>query len=325
MKYSALIIGLGNIGLQYDKDQFEDLSSVLSHTKALYYSNDFDIIAGIDIDERKRDLFYKLTGSKTFSSLNNIEKEISEVDLVVISSPTETHLKIIKQVITYIKPKIILCEKPLSYNLKDSKKIIEICKKNKVELLINFPRRVEKSIVEIKKIISKNKYFKGTVYYSNGLINNAIHFIDIITFLFGEYKKMELLNINKKYNERDDYDVDFKICFNKGEIYFISWPEKFYSNYKMEIYTDSNRISYDNNGSNSFLNNVVEDPNYSNHNYISKINIDIDNNLNVSILSVYEEVLNLLNGEIGRHELSNTKQMENVHKIIHELKTKINE
>jgi len=69
----------------------------------------------------------------------------------------------------------------------------------------------------------------------------------------------------------------------------------------------------------------VEDPNYSNHNYISKINIDIDNNLNVSILSVYEEALNLLNGEIGRHELSNTKQMEDVHKIIHELKTKINE
>jgi len=323
MKYKVIIIGLGNIGLLYDKDEFNDKSKFLTHTKTIYHSESFQLIGGVDIDYSKRKIFNELTNLNAYESIKHIKKDINDVDIVVLSSSTDSHLNVLEEIINSYNPKVLLCEKPLSYNMSDSIKIIELCKKQKIELFINFPRRVEASVKAMKRMIKKSEYFKGTVWYSNGTINNGIHFIDIISYLFGAYKDLELLSLNHTYQDREDFDSDFKISFKNGEIYFFSWPEKLYSNYKIEIFSEKKRLIYDNNGYITRLNKVVRDPNFKGYKYISTKDEVIKNTINTSMVAVYEDILHFLNGEQNKCILNNIEQIRNIHNIINQLKLKI--
>ena len=324
MKFKALLIGLGNVGMLYDKDNFKNQSICLSHTKALHYSQKFDLIGGIDLNKNNRDIFAKLTKIKPYDSLKSFQSHNKYVDLIIVATPTATHFQIIDKIIHNIKPKAILCEKPLSYSLEESNEIINICKKHKVELFINFPRRVETSISVVKKLIGKLSYFKGVVWYSNGAINNGIHFIDLITFLVGTSKKIDLISLNHKYKERDDFDADFKITYDKGEVYFLSWSEKLYSNYKIELYSKELRFTYDNNGFKTKLNKVIKDPNYIGYKCLSTEEQIIENDLDFSINYVYNDVLNYLEKNNKESFLNDSNQMKSVHQIIDKLKKMIN-
>ena len=325
MKYKLAIIGLGNIGILYDKDDFNNDLKYLSHSKVVMNSKHFKLVGGVDTNERRGIFFTKLTGCDSYDSIKSLKADIDDIDIFVIASSTNTHLKILNEIIQDYSPKVVLCEKPLSYNLVESIKIIEICQKNKIELFINLPRRIEHSVGVMKKLIQTPKYFKGTVWYSNGAINNGIHFIDIITYLFGSSKKIDLISKNHEYVERKDFDADFKLSYDNGEIYFISWPEELYSNYKIEIYTDSCRLVYDNNGFKSKFNKVVDDPLYNGYKYISTKDKFIDNNLELALRDVYKDILNFLNEGKKKSILNDTENMRNIHYIIDQLNLKIHE
>ena len=80
----------------------------------------------------------KLPTKNAFKSLNdfkNASEFCNKIDLIIISTPTETHLKVIEESLKIFKPRAILCEKPLSYNYEDSKKIVKVCNEFKVEIL----------------------------------------------------------------------------------------------------------------------------------------------------------------------------------------------
>ena len=61
--------------------------------------------------------------------------------MVVISVPTKMHLQIVEEVILAFKPRAILLEKPISYDLNQSIEIAEMCLNNKIDLFVNFYRR----------------------------------------------------------------------------------------------------------------------------------------------------------------------------------------
>ena len=57
-------------------------------------------------------------------------------DILIVSTNTETHEKVIKDVLKIYIPKIIICEKPISYSLKATQEIINLCFKKLNYLLI---------------------------------------------------------------------------------------------------------------------------------------------------------------------------------------------
>jgi len=324
MSYNSIIIGLGNIGLLYDKEEFNIQDSYLTHTKALHYLDEFNLIAGVDINKNNRKLFNSLTGKESYSSILLLKDKIKKVDLCVISSPTYTHLSIIEEVLYYLNPSVILCEKPLSYNLLETEKIMQICKTKNTELFINFPRRLEKSVNIIKSKLINDSFIKGLVWYSNGMINNGIHFIDLLSHLLGKSIEVYLLKINHIYRgQRNDFDIDFKIVYDKGEVYFLSSREDFFSNYKVEILSNNNRYIIDNNGFKSKLNRVINDPKYKGFKCLSSDEINIDNNLVTSITLVYDDILNYLNNKTSI--LNDQDKIKEVHSVLDELTKQTNE
>ena len=76
-----------------------------------------------------------------------------KIDIVIISTPTNTHYKIAKAAL--LKKKHVVCEKPLSLKINEVKYLIKLSKKNKMFLFVDYPFIYSDSVGFIKKIIDK--------------------------------------------------------------------------------------------------------------------------------------------------------------------------
>ena len=91
----------------------------------------------------------------------NIEKNYkkifldNKVDIVFISSPTNTHIKFIEEGIKY--KKTIFCEKPLDLNIHKIIKTFRKIKDHKSKIQLGFNRRYDPGHHSIKKDLDKNK------------------------------------------------------------------------------------------------------------------------------------------------------------------------
>ena len=78
-----------------------------------------------------------------------------KVDIIFISSPTNTHIKFIEEGIRY--KKTIFCEKPLDLNIKKIIKTLKKVKKNKPKIQLGFNRRYDPGHHSTKKDLENNK------------------------------------------------------------------------------------------------------------------------------------------------------------------------
>ncbi|MEB8132786.1 inositol 2-dehydrogenase [Mammaliicoccus sciuri] len=78
-----------------------------------------------------------------------------EVDVVVICSPTDTHVDIIKE--ASAKGKHIFCEKPISLSIDEAKIALEAVKESNVKLQMGFNRRFDKNFKELRNILNKGE------------------------------------------------------------------------------------------------------------------------------------------------------------------------
>ena len=96
----------------------------------------------------------KLYSCKIETNYNKIFKD-KIVDIIFISSPTNTHIKFIEEGIKY--KKIIFCEKPLDLNIDKIIKTFKKIKINKTKIQLGFNRRYDPGHFSIKKDLDKYK------------------------------------------------------------------------------------------------------------------------------------------------------------------------
>jgi len=91
---------------------------------------------------------------------NNYHKIFSDkkIDIVFISSPTNTHIKFIEEAMK--NKKTIFCEKPLDLNINKIIKTFKKVKKIKPKIQLGFNRRYDPGHFSIKKSLDKNKIGK---------------------------------------------------------------------------------------------------------------------------------------------------------------------
>ena len=206
-KIKTIIIGLGNIGLNYDYNLSQDY--ILTHSKAIDRNKNFKILCGIDKDQNQLFKFnkkYKKPIFKSLFSFNKLYKNI-KIDFVVISVQEKYHLKIIRQLFKFCKPKVILCEKPLSTNKMNAKKITNLCEENEVKLFINYTRNTDRNFNYLNRFLKKKS--SGVVRYRKPFIKNASHFLALFRKVIGKinYIKKDKLN-------------NFVVCFKNSKILF---------------------------------------------------------------------------------------------------------
>lgn len=172
---NIIIIGLGNIGRRH-------LQSFLS----LNETTNINIIC-IDKKFNKNKIFKNNVIIK-----NKIYKFKINFDICIISTNSKERLFILKEFLKKNSCKKIVLEKIAFNSFNQYLKAINICNKNS-NIYINCPRRTWLSYIDLRKRLGKDKVRLFEVNgYNWGLLSNAIHFIDLFSFLTND-KKIEYI------------------------------------------------------------------------------------------------------------------------------------
>ena len=156
---------------------------------------------------------------KFYYSLDDLIKD-QDIDLVAIAIPAYLQIEIIKKCIKHNKK--IFCEKPMTIEYDELKKIQSRIKKFNNKLIVdyifqkheafikfksNLPKTInKKSKVNInfttKSFINKNKInnWKNKPHLGGGIINLYLpHILEYLIFFFGNISKCKVIRKNKNY------------------------------------------------------------------------------------------------------------------------------
>ena len=233
-KLSAVVVGLGQVGLGYDYDNPDD-SVILTHSTALYYHRRFDLIAGVDSDPAQCKRFEKKFSKPTYPDLGTLQQDHNP-EIIVLAIPTEMHFSFFNDALA-LHPIGIVCEKPVATNVKKARMMIDAAKTSNCAVCVNYIRRFNPAIVELKGITDTFKLgeiYKSTVWYTKGIQENGSHFIDLLDYLLGEVQSVRVLQAGRKWNNHDP-EPDLLIRFGDTDVYMLAGREERYSFGQFEL------------------------------------------------------------------------------------------
>lgn len=260
MSWRTVIIGLGQVGLGYDLD-IADPHVVLSHAKSFAIHPDFELVGGVDPDTlanaRFASRYCVWSGTDLVECLRTCQPEV-----VVIASPTKSHAQILRSVLRFSKPRLILCEKPLAYTYKEAEGMVADCHAANCLLFVNYLRRVEPGVLEIKRRIESGAIstpLKGVLWYSNGLLHNGSHFSNLLEFWLGPILSFTSINPGRVVSD-DDLEPDIHVKFGLGEISFLSVKNENFSHHEIQLIAPNGCLRYEQGGTEILWQRTEKDP-----------------------------------------------------------------
>ena len=320
MTFKCIVIGLGQIGMGYDLE-LDAETVVYTHARALSMHPEFELVGAVEPQNFQREIFKRYYCQNVYPDITTALKH-QEVSVVVIATPTADHILSIREVLANSRPKIILCEKPLAYDLTEAREIVNICKEAGVQLFVNYVRRADIGAIEIKNRIENGSILqpiKGVAWYSKGFLHNGSHLFDLLEFWLGAYLKARKINEGRSWNNSDP-EPDVLVEFKRGEVVFMASREEFFSHYTIELLSPSGRLYYGSAGELITWQSVHQDPKIASYKTLDS-NVEIlKNDMNRYQLNVVEQLFNAL---VNRpHSLSTGMQalqiLESMHEIINQ-------
>lgn len=296
MSYTVLLVGLGQIGMSYDYLN-ADGNNILTHARAFHLNNSFTLVGAVDLDARKCESFAEQYGVYSTQNLCQALKKCSP-DVVVIATPTNTHGEVVASVLRNHAPRVILCEKPLSYSKIEAADIVEKCKESGCELFVNYIRRSDPGAIEVKRRINCGELelpAKGVVFYSKGLFNNCSHFIDLLSFWLGSPSGV----YNQKHQrlwDNIDPELDFTLEFGDGSVHFLALREENFTHCTLELIMSNGRLRYDEAGHIITWQSIVDDPVYGGYRSLDRRLIRIKSGLNCATWHAVDQLSHHLEG-----------------------------
>ena len=219
MKINLAILGAGRIGHV--------------HAEAINKNINANLIYVYDTNNSEANKFASKFNCK-IADINLIKND-KNIDAVVICSPTNTHIDLIKNFSR--AKKAIFCEKPIDLNIKKVKRCLTVIEKNNTDFMIGFNRRFDPHFLTLKKSIEEGKIgdieililtsrdpgLPPVQYLENsgGLFKDmTIHDFDMAVFLLGElpteiYSTASVL-VDQKLKNINDYDTASLILNTKS-------------------------------------------------------------------------------------------------------------
>ena len=290
----TIIIGFGKISYGYNEFNKKNF---LTHYKAIKFHKSFKLLSFIEPNKLRRSEYSKKLKIKGYEKLSSIKNKIFP-DLAIIASPTNTHIKIIKEIITNHKSiKTILCEKPFGNNYKLSKKILAECKKKRVKIFVNYIRISDPGVIKTKRIIKKffSKSTKGVVFYDGSTLNQSSHLINLLQYWFGKVYKVLKIESDKYLKKK--LGMNFMLKFKNANIFFIGLNIKKYTYMSIELISKKGRLEYQDRGANITLQRTEKDKVFGEDFMPEKKSIKIVNDINNYQLNVLKQLLLELTGK----------------------------
>jgi predicted dehydrogenase len=241
-KYKAAIIGCGRIGSEFDKKIQEKIA--LSHAGAYVLSARTELVAGCDPDGKKLKKFVRRW--KIHSVYSDCRELLArhEIDIVSICTPPETHWPIVREVARF-PVKAVYCEKPVSHDARSAHRMIELCRKRNILLMVNHQRRFDPFYRELKDKIAGGllgEITKINCKYTRGIFNTGVHVLDLFVFLFGPVRWVHSGSVVDLFTKGDP-TLDVEMRFRSGaEAFLQAYHDRDYLILEIEILGRKGRI-----------------------------------------------------------------------------------
>jgi predicted dehydrogenase len=184
----VLIVGCGNVAGGYDMAG-GDARFPLSHAGAYRHHGGFDLRACVEPDDDRREGFMRHWGiAEGAASMQELLDRGCRVDVVAICSPTARHAEHLAAALRF-GPRLVVCEKPVTPSLAETRHWVERYEAEGVALLVNHTRRWAPDVVRLARALAEGergrlRSVSGT--YSKGLLNNGSHMLDLLRMLCGD-------------------------------------------------------------------------------------------------------------------------------------------
>ena len=252
-KKKVLICGCGNIAGKYNQNSKTSIS--LTHAHAIKNSKHFNIEACIDINKKNlKEFSHYWDIEKTFTSFSNLEA--SKYDLIVISTPAESHIKFLKYALS-LNPQVIFIEKPVA-STKSDISYLKTLKNNNI--CVNYSRAWDKSIDEYKSELIRSHYIRCEM--SGDILNSASHMLHLMRNIFGNIKFSDI----KKEKEIVLINFQTKNCLIEFRIFL---NKRGYDLFEFTSFQSNGSISMLNNGLNWARRDPIKDSTYPDLRYLS--------------------------------------------------------
>lgn len=201
MKVSTAIIGLGKIGLTYDFDNSGQLkpNQVMSHCRSVSNSELFRVKYLVDDNADRVKKAAQLFGGIGFQSLTEATAKASP-QFVIISVPTDLHLKTLQLLAKEWNPSVYLIEKPFGSNSQEALQMASLLLNQDATVYVNYFRRYLPNFVSLKStpIFRERGRLNSVKIKGYGTLENIFsHFLDLLLFLespstLGQTKKLKI-------------------------------------------------------------------------------------------------------------------------------------
>lgn len=295
------IIGCGLIAGGYD-----DINSSNSrtHAKAFHDHPSCELVGVCDIDGNKAKNFADNWNIPYYTtSIENLLMKCNP-DILSICTPTKTHLNIF-ELCCRMGVQIIWLEKPASSSLVEVKKMIEITKKYKTKVWLNYFRRYDLGFQKAKRKLSELGIIQHVqAYYTKGTLHNGSHMIDLIHWFFGDITDFIFDN---SLSDNLFPSVSGILKTNKANIHLKALDYKKFELFELDIIGSKGRIKILDGGQQIFFENIIKSKYYEDYQNLNLQEMH-NNSYGIVMLKGLKQGLNGekmpgLNNEIRIHQL----------------------
>jgi len=266
-RYKAIIVGAGAIGSGFDSYSSK---TVLTHANGYRKNANVELLGFYDKDKKICQKVAKKWKTRAFLDFKEVIKAVP--DIISVCVPDKFHYEILKKIIL-VKPKIVICEKPLTLNMKEKEDVIKKYKKAGISVLVNYSRRFDKKMQEFKSAIEKNKYgfvISASGIYTKGVIHNGSHLIDLARYFFGELKSKNILYSINDY-KNSDKSIAGLLKFEKCPYFhLIVGDDQKYPIFELDMLFEKRRIRIFDFGFYYSEQTVINDPHFLGFKCLSK-------------------------------------------------------
>ncbi len=259
-RFSAAVAGLGNIGLRYDLGE-TDNGRVVSHARAFAVHPGYSLVGGIDSDETGRSLLEQYYNVPAFPDLDTMLSAGIRPEVWSIAVPTPLHFTFFQDIIG-LTPIAVLCEKPLAESVADGERMVVAAAESGCALAVNYMRRFEPGVLALRRMIAEGmlgEIYKGSAWYSKGLLNNGSHVIDLLAFLLGDAGPVQVINAGRNWDGRDP-EPDVCMTFGAARVFLLAAREESFSHIGFELVGTGGTVRYIDGGHRIELRRTLPEP-----------------------------------------------------------------
>lgn len=256
--YRTVLIGAGRIASGFDTPHSP---LVLTHAHALVKHPRFTLVGMTDTDAVRGAKEARKWRTTFYADTDTMLKE-TKPDMVIIATPDDTHADLLLKV-SRTRPLMIICEKPVGVSKKEVNMLEQKVLPLNIPTIINYSRRFDPTVVKVRDELWLGRYGKvisANGIYTNGVLHNGAHLIDLGRFFFGEMIKgkgfFKVLDHDEKEGSIGGA-ATFERC---PQFSIMTGDERQYSVFEFEIFTEKKRLRFRDFGFELVMQNVIPDP-----------------------------------------------------------------